>query len=241
MKHFLNIYALIFLFHLGTFGQSVQCYSDQSDIYWLIGSQHGSKRLSECDIDAVYNCHGFTMAMMENTCSSIPSCCTVPSWNTTVNTPYQCPNNKGIDGGTWRSDSKYVRINSEADARIVFFEINSPGGHSAVKTTSPFASTKYISKYGTDGPLVAHDLNKSFYHLTNRYIPNSMEYWTYIGSIQGNEIIEIGSLYNYSVQAVSGVTYSWASVNSKFNIVSGNGTTIMSLSKCQAEEVSVSK
>ncbi|MCH7403809.1 T9SS type A sorting domain-containing protein [Belliella kenyensis] len=138
---------------------------------------------------------------------------------------------------SWKNDNRYVKVASVNDAKIVNFQIsgaNSLGEHSAVKTDSPFGPTKYMSKYGNDGPLVAHDLMGSVYHLKGQVVANTMEYWTYVGGISGNENINIGSNYTYSVQAASGVTYSWTSVNNRFSIVSGNGTHLVNISPTQS-------
>lgn len=202
----------------------------------MIGLEYGSKKLSGCDSQATYNCHGFTKAMMENTCFTDQSCCTKPSWTQTVNTPYTCPNNMINETApeSWKNDDRYVKVASVNDAKIVNFQILPIGFHSAVKTESPFGPTKYISKYGNDGPLVVHDLMGSVYHLKGEVVANTMEYWTYVGGISGNENINIRSNYTYSVQEASGVTYSWTSVNNRFNITSGNGIHIVSISPNQS-------
>ena len=57
---------LLFLFSIQGFTQSNICYPDQSNEFWMIGLEYESKKLSGCDSQATYNCHGFTKAMMEN-------------------------------------------------------------------------------------------------------------------------------------------------------------------------------
>lgn len=238
MKYIYLTYILLLLFSFQGFTQSNYCYPNQGDDFWMIGVQHGSKKLSGCDSKATYNCHGFTKAMMENTCFTDQSCCTKPSWTQTVHTPYTCPNNMIYESTTssWKYDNRYIKVASVNDAKIINFQISGGvfGFHSAVKTESPFGPTKYISKYGNNGPLVAHDLMGSVYHLKDQVVANTMEYWTYVGGISGNENINIGSNYTYSVQEASGVTYSWTSVNNRFNITSGNGTHIVSISSNQS-------
>jgi hypothetical protein len=134
---------------------------------------------------------------------------------------------------SWKNDDRYIKVASANDAKIVNFQVTTGAGltqHSAVKSASySFQPIKYISKYGNDGPLVAHDLMGSVYHLRGEYVANTMEYWTYVGSISGNVNINIGNNYTYSVQETSGVTYSWTSVNNRFNITSGNGQHIVSI------------
>lgn len=149
----------------------------------MIGVQYGLKKLSGCDSQATYNCHGFTKAMMENTCFTNQSCCIKPSWTTTVNTPYKCPNNMIHEStsSSWKNDDRYIKVASANDAKIVNFQVTTGAGltqHSAVKSASySFQPIKYISKYGNDGPLVAHDLMGSVYHLRGEYVANTMEYF----------------------------------------------------------------
>lgn len=72
---------LLTLFASPCFSQSFSCFAPTDDLYWNIGSQYGSKRLSECSLSADYNCHGFVMAFFE-----VP--CAAPSWNFPSPNPY---------------------------------------------------------------------------------------------------------------------------------------------------------
>lgn len=106
MKHIHITSIFLFLFSIQGFTQSNICYPDQSNEFWMIGLEYGSKKLSGCDSQATYNCHGFTKAMMENTCFNDQSCCTKPSWTQAVNTPYTCPNNmiNESTSSSWKND-----------------------------------------------------------------------------------------------------------------------------------------
>ena len=101
----------------------------------------------------------------------------------------------------------YVPVCSESDANVVFYDITGSGGsgHSAVRLGT---TGKYMSKYGSDGPLVTHNLNGSFYHYYSGGSVNSTNFWTYIGPIVGNaSVVGMGN-QTYSVLAKPGVKYS---------------------------------
>ncbi len=207
MKKILNLIFLLFAIILGSNKSEAQCFPDQSDTYWKIGSGLGSSRVSDCNPS--YNCHGFTMSYFENSCQPSPFNYITPA--------YSCPViPQGIKGTEWKTNGKYARVCTEADANIAYYEGGSAilGGHSAVKVVQS-GTTKYISKYGADGPLVSHNLNGSWYHNdnngTNRV--TSTEFWTYIGSIVGSETIIGTGNQSFSVLSGTGLSYSWSLIS----------------------------
>jgi hypothetical protein len=217
MKGFLLLLVFLMIGN-ACFPQAV-CYSDQSDFFWKISEPlYGSKRLSDCSPGANYNCHGFVMGYFENNC-------TAPSWTSgIISAPYNCPNVQGIKAASsYQNSGKYTRVCSESDADIAFYQLNS-GDHSAVKQVVGSSVTKYLSKYGSDGPLVAHNLNQSFYHLGGQVV-GPPEFWTYVGGINGNSTITGTGPVSFSVLNKSGVTYSWSITNGYSNIGISSGST----------------
>ncbi len=134
-----------------------------------------------------------------------------PVMYTSYNPPYTCPITQGVQGDlTWRNNSKYLKVCNEANADIVYYAVNQPGRHSAVKIGTENNVFRYISKYGNDGPLVNHTLTGSYYHAENQVIPNvPNEYYVYTGAITGNTNIVGTGNRTFSVLNKTGVTYSW--------------------------------
>jgi hypothetical protein len=219
---------LLTFFASPCFSQSFSCYAPTDDLYWKIGSQYGSKRLSECSLSADYNCHGFAMAFFE-----VP--CAAPSWNFPGPNPYICPTS-GYSLKTspeYKFDNRYVRVCNEADCKLVFYKTTDAQSqdHTSVRDqTINFPPFKYISKYGKSGPLVAHNLHGSFYHINGNVDITQTEFWTYVGQITTSNPtlpLQIGVTKSFAVQQASGVTYTWTSIYGKFNISSGQGTNVV--------------
>lgn len=225
MKKYLLRFILLSILLKPSLIFSQACYSDQSDIYWKISdSLYGSKRLSNCDSLAYYNCHGFVMSYFENGC-------TAPGWTKpTVSAPYMCPTaqgNKPIP--EFQNNGKYVRVCSEANANIAYYQfVGTTGDQSAVKEVTAGGSiTKYLSKYGTDGPLVAHNLTGSWYHLTGKdnTPPTPIQFWAYVGTISGNPNVVGVNPVTFSAINIPTVNYSWSIVSGSSNIYISSGAT----------------
>jgi hypothetical protein len=208
---------------------TIVCDHLNDNAFWMINeSQYGSKKLSDCNANASYNCHGFVMSYFEGGC-------TQPSWYNPVSAPYTCPNTFGKKYDTdWQNSGKYVRVCSEINANIAYYHLANSDTHSAVKEILFDHSFKYISKYGCNGPLVAHNLNGSFYHLV---VPSQIntsyptEFWTYIGPITGNPNIAGTAPVTFGVIDSTGINYSWAITNgnSKIYVYSGGNQAIVTL------------
>ncbi len=85
--------------------------------------------------------------------------------------------------------------------------------------TVPYTQTKYLSKYGVDGPIVAHDINSSFYHEMGQASSNTpKEFWSYIGKIKGEKNITGTSLKTFYVLSKNGLSYEWEVVSGGSNI-----------------------
>ena len=185
--------------------------STQSDADWKIGSTWNSSKISPCHAQTCYNCHGFVLSYFENGCQ--------PSGY--ANPPYQCPNTQGVlNGGAITTNGKILQVCDATQGNIVFYQVGgSYGTHSAVKV-SIGGGTKYISKYGTDGPLVAHDINGSYYH----YIasPSIDGHYAYVGMDGDPNIIGTGTV-TFTAPSVSGATYAWSMESGGANIYIQSG------------------
>ena len=203
--------------------QQAGCYSEQGDAYWYIGSQYGSRRLSDCHLHAFYNCHGFVMSYFEYGC-------TEPDYlGIMVPAPYTCPNSTGCQSGVcpsasaYQTNIRYVQVCTESAGEIVYYGFQA-GDHSAVKQIiNPVLGTvKYLSKYNYNGPLVGHDLNGSWYHYQGQTCSNP-EFWSYIGEISGNTNIVGTGLTSFSVLNKPEVIYAWSIVSGYSNIYISSG------------------
>ncbi len=229
MKKCILLFALLSGIILTNKGFSQgSCYFDPSDSYWKISeSLYGSKRLSNCHPSAYYNCHGFVISYFENGCTS-------PSWiGAQLPAPYICPNTQGVkSAGDYKNSGKYVQVCSESAANIAFYELVQGESHSAVKeVTAGGQVVKYLSKYGSDGPLVAHNLTGSWYHLTGRVLNSPVQFWSYVGPISGNPNIVGLSPRTFTVNNIPGVNYSWSipGGSNKIYISSGSNQSTVTL------------
>jgi len=214
------------------------CYHDQSDLYWRIGTTYGSKKLASCGSDAQYNCHAFVMAKLEGTCAI--------NWSSPQSTSYPCPSEHfGSTSGThsrtyadWSNKAEYLQVPGVSGADIIYYDF--PGGvtgedHVAVRDNTQWG--KFISKYGTDGPLVAHNPDGTWYQLRQFPIPiqeSDKEYWVYLGTIgSGASSIQVNQSEVFNVKWKSGVTYNWSVIGSNGEVVSssGNYVTVRGLSQ----------
>lgn len=186
---------------------NAQCAPDQSDSFWYIGDAYGTKRVSDCSSNAVYNCHGFTRSYFENGCRPDPFIYYSPY--------YDCPTVQGIKTSDWRSNGRYVQICTESEADVAYYALVLDD-HSAAKVGYYNGSFKYISKYGADGPLVSHALNGSVYNYKG--IVNATTLWCYVGSINGSTNLIGTSPQTYSVQNKPGVIYYWYSSGSRISL-----------------------
>lgn len=202
-----------------SYGQG-SCYVDQSNGYWKIGeTQYGSIKLSGCSPSAYYNCHGFMMSFFE-----VPESagCPKPSWTNSVATPYLCPNSFGRESSlTWQNSGRYIHVCLEADGQIAYYQFIQ-GDHSAVKTVNN-GQIKYMSKYSYDGPLVAHNLMGSWYHLTGQDNGTPVQFWSYLGPIKGNATIIGVNPIKFKVNPIQNVNYYWSILGSYANIYISTG------------------
>lgn len=207
MKKFVLGLLLILNLFISAYSQG-SCWTDQSPEYWKISEAlYDSKKLSDCHPSAYYNCHGFVISYFENGC-------TLPSFTgNQISAPYLCPNTQAIKSASaFQNSGKYVRVCSETSANIAYYKFLQ-GDHSAVKEVTGGGSiVKYLSKYNYDGPLVAHNLTGSWYHLTSQenIPPTPIEFWSYIGPISGNPNIVGLSPVTFTVNNIPGVSYSWS-------------------------------
>lgn len=206
---------------VGIFSQG-NCYPDQTPQYWKIDeSLYGSRLLSACSPAAYYNCHGFAMSYVE-----IPQSqdCQKPSWINSVASPYLCPNPYGRPAAlVYQNSAKYIQVCLESDASIVYYQFLT-ADHSAVKTVTN-GQIKYISKYDYNGPLVAHNLMGSVYHLKGQDIGIPVQFWAYAGSISGNTNINGIIPVTFNVNNIQNINYYWSILSGYSNIYISSSAT----------------
>jgi hypothetical protein len=215
------ILSVVIVLLLASSEAFAQCYSDQSNSYWRIGSPFSSFKISDCN--PAYNCHGFTMSYFQGS----PQC--QPTDFSFISPAYSCPNQSqgGVKGTEWKTNNRYVQVCEEAHAKIAYYEgVGMSGGHSAVKVSGG-TTPRYISKYGADGPLVSHRLNESWYHYDNNGSNRvtSTEFWTFFGDIQGTSSITGTGSQAYNVLSEPGLSYSWSIISGGENIYISSGSS----------------
>jgi hypothetical protein len=190
------------------------CLPLHDDNYWMINeAEYGSRKLSGCDPNTNYNCHGFTMSYFEVSCNQ-------PGWNNAVSTPYLCPNIIGARYDlAWQNSGSYIQVCSETEANIAYYHLTNGDTHSAVKEILTDGSFKYLSKYGCDGPIVAHDLTRSVYHLKGQVVTTfPLQFWSYLRPISGNPTIIGTNSTTFYVNDISNISYSWSIISGYSNI-----------------------
>ncbi len=182
-----------------------QC-STWTDTQLYIGATWNSYKVTPCHSSAIYNCHGFVISYFENGCQ--------PSGP--VSAPYMCPTAQGdLGNGSITSNNRILQVCNADQGNIVYYDVGSgQGDHSAVKASFG-GTTKYLSKYGTEGPLVAHEIEGSFYHYA--FNPEIEAHYAYVG-VSGNENIVGADNVTFSAPSVSGASYAWSIQSGGANI-----------------------
>jgi len=209
MKKKLFLFLPIILIEL--FCNSIVFSQCGDDGYYKIGEQFASKRLVY-NCNYTFHCHKFVRMYFESNCEK-------PTWNSPLNSicswnpaQYEFPNTN-----YWNLNT-YIKV-AVQDANIARYQ-RSQGGidHSQVKD-SQYSSypQKYISKYDFGGPVVGHNLGNSFYDITRS--GGTYTYYFYLGKITGNPQITSTSPVYFSLNANTGVTYTWT-VSQSGSIVS---------------------
>ncbi len=218
MKIRLLFASALIIVYTASYGQQADC-EDWTDAQWKIGPTWNSSKVTPCHPNAYYNCNGFVLSFFENGCQP-----TGPQ-----QAPYLCPEAQGdLGNGSITSNGKVLEVCNATQGNIVFYDVGSGYGyHSAVKTTYGGA-TKYLSKYGTDGPLVAHDIEGSYYHYV--VAPTIDGHYAYVG-MSGNPNITGTGTVTFSSPSVSGASYLWSiqSGGSNIYVQSGGSSTTVTL------------
>lgn len=209
MKRLLLLFFSIFIW-FSSFGQSCG-----DDGFWKIGTSYGTKRLSSNCGD--FNCHGFAAAYWEGALNITPTWNTTSPGNITVD-----PNYTFSGGGPsetyFQNSEQYVQICgqslSQVDVITQKYDI-SDGFHSLVRDRSTSSyNQKFISKYGTQSPLIGHDFNSTWYELTNSTKSEPDKYYAHIGKLKSSETIPKGQTKTISLSSNSGVSYQWSIIGS---------------------------
>jgi hypothetical protein len=205
-------FSILFFAYFNSYSQS--CVDDG---FWKIGSQFGTKRLSSNYGD--YNCHGFAAAYWEGGLNTIPDWGISNPGSVTVASQYTFSGG-GPDQNYFKNSNQYIQVCDESfstvDVITQKFNI-ADGFHSLVRdqSTSSF-SPKFISKYGTESPVIGHDFNSTWYELNNATKTEPDKYYAFIGKLDPSAIIPKDQTKTISLLSKAGVSYQWS-------IEGGNG------------------
>lgn len=187
---------------------------------WHISVANGSKQIGTCATTHQYNCHAYSIAYVEGMTR-------VRNWGTnpsTGNTPYHSPwtywnyrqggqSSYVISPAEFRNNNDYFQVGSSSDADIVYYEFGAGvGHHSAVRDRSIlFGTPKFLSKYGPDGPLVAHELNTTFYEENGAPLQLTEFYTRYTGNaITGDNSQSVNDTDQYTIPLLpAGLNVQW--------------------------------
>jgi hypothetical protein len=131
----------------------------------------------------------------------------------------------------------YIKV-AEQYANIARYQRSICGiDHSQVKDSQ--YPSKYISKYGQDGPVVGHDLHNSDYDITCPGISTDYTYYFYLGKITGPSSISSTSPVSYSVNSSAGVTYTWTASPSGVVSLTNSTTSNVTVTAVQSGQVTL--
>ncbi|TAL64741.1 MAG: hypothetical protein EPN88_10510 [Bacteroidetes bacterium] len=165
-----------------------------------IGTQWGSKLLVY-NCNSTFLCHQFVRLYYESNCEK-------PTWNNLMNSICSWDPNQYDSPDSYYYDlNTYIKV-AEQYANIARYQRRLCGyDHSQVKDSQ--YPSKYISKYGQDGPVVGHDIHNSTYDISCPGEPSDYTYYYYLGKITGSSQITSTSPVYFSVNSNAGITYSW--------------------------------
>lgn len=190
------------------------------DEHYNIGGQ--SKRLVY-NCNNTFHCHLFVRLYFESSCPK-------PTWYTPL---YSICDWDDPDRNDYWDLNTYIKVD-EQYANIARYQ-RSQGviDHSQVKDSQ--YPSKYISKYDTDGPVVGHNLGNSYYDtLYPGGYPNYYTFYYYLGKIAGNPQITSTSPVYFSLNANTGVTYTWTVSQSDIvSLSAGSSSNIIKVTAIQ--------
>jgi hypothetical protein len=229
----LLLVIILYLFYNNLVFSQTSCDCKTPFPNWCLNASCDSKQLMVA-IDNTYLCHDFVRMYYEGICEK-------PSY-THPYTPASC---SWTDSNVQNQNIKYfdlptyVQVASESTGNIARYIVKSPNNESIIdhsQVKDALKTSKYISKYNNDGPLVAHDLNKSWYKFIN---PNgTFKYYFYIGPITGEANPTNPNPFTYSVNGnTSFITYLWTVSNSSVILTSATNQNTVQLMALQSGEV----
>jgi len=227
----MNLVKKLFLFYL-LFSIALEGISQScgDDGFWKIGSQFGTQRLSSNCGDFI--CHGFAAAYWEE--GFIQG----TSLNSTnpgiVNVKTQYTQSGGGPTETYFRDSPlYVQVCGQSLSNVdVVTEVygSSPGFHSLVRDRNSTFNLKFISKYGTESPVIRHDFNSTWYELNNASKTEPDKHYVYLGKLKTEYYVPKGQIKSISLPSKPGATYSWSIIGSPGIVSFTSGTNAASVS-----------
>lgn len=190
---------------------------------YKIGEACGSKLLVT-NTNTTFLCHQFVRMYYESSCDK-------PTWNSLMPSICSWDPAQYVSPGSFYWDlNTYIRI-GEQYANIARYTPPQTGiDHSQVKDSQ--YPSKYISKYGQDGPVVGHNLYNSYYDLTPGYNTN-YTYYFYLGKINGSTQISSPAPVYFSVNSTAGVTYTWSVSPAGYVSLANTGSSTVTVTPIQ--------
>lgn len=100
---------------------------------------------------------------------------------------------------------------------------SNPGPHTLVRDRNTLFNPKFISKYGTQSPIIGHEFDSTYYELDNATKTEPDKYYVYL-KLKSSEFIPKDQIKEIALPTKSGVTYSWSIVG-QLGIVSFTSAT----------------
>ncbi|MFN4000002.1 hypothetical protein [Algoriphagus sp.] len=159
-----KLFLLNLLFFFALEGISQSCGDDG---FWKVGSQFGTERLSSNCGDFI--CHGFAAAYWEDGFTQGSSLNSINPGIVNVKTSYT--SSAGFtDRYYFQNSNKYIQVCGQSLSNVdVITQVfgSFPGPHSLVRDRNTTFNPKFISKYGTESPVIRHDFDSTLYELQN--------------------------------------------------------------------------
>jgi hypothetical protein len=202
-----KLFLLYLLFFFALEGISQSCGDDG---FWKVGSQFGTERLSSNCGDFI--CHGFAAAYWEDGFTQGSSLNSINPGIVNVKTSYT--SSAGFtDRYYFQNSNNFIQVCGQSLSNVgVITQVfgSFPGPHSLVRDRNTTFNPKFISKYGTESPIIRHDFNSTLYELQNAGKTEPDKYYVFVGSIKATEYLPKGQIKPISLLSKPGATYSWS-------------------------------
>jgi len=222
-----KIFFICLLLFLAKEGNSQSC-GDNG--FWKIGSQFGTERLSSNCGDFI--CHGFAAAYWEYGFTTGSSLNTTNPGNVNVKTQYT-QSGGGPTETYFRDSSLYEQVcgQSLSNVDVVTQKFNiADGFHSLVRDRNTTFNPKFISKYGSESPVIRHNYDSTWYELNNASKTEPDKNYVFLGKLKTEYYVPKGQIKPISLLSKPGATYSWSIIGPTGVVSFTSGTNAASVS-----------